>query len=105
MIEKQSICRQIARTVTAGKNGPYSTKVLLKERFRNTCENEKLVGKGSFTMKKSRASTSSLYHWVFKAILKKGACCKQAVNLSKLMAARVGHAIMSKLIQDHCDAD
>jgi len=71
---------------TSGNLGPYSTKVMFNDRFKESCINEKLVKKGSFTMKKFAPGIG----WIFQAILKKGSCFKKDKILSTLTASTGG---------------
>ena len=75
---------------TSGKSGSYSTTVRFNDRFRFVCINEKLVEKGSFTMKKTYDDEAIQAIWKFQAILKKGSCCKEDEVLSTLDAMEGG---------------
>jgi hypothetical protein len=66
---------------TFGKRGAYSKKVNLNDRYRDSCVNEGLVKKGSFTIRKSLENSG---FWEFQALLTKGICCFKAQVLSTL---------------------
>ena len=65
--------------IVGGRVGPYSTTVKLKSRYHDSCENRRLVQKGSFMVRKTPSTD-----WSFEAILVEGICCKDYVLLSKL---------------------
>ena len=61
------MCRYVANKPTQGIPGPYFALIPIQDRFKETCQNEALIIKGSYTMKKSRIPGKS-GQWMFEAI-------------------------------------